>query len=509
MHAALSCLAAFFVATSGDPKTPAAAELQATPLTATAPQAPPAIPIADERRAPLPLCLSRYSDVLSAEDPKTEAYEQMPDHNYAYCVRDIATYEHIYYGADGKLRRSYLRSEIHGTAIALRGTKEGDTVLLTNGHLADQPEVTDDAHTVDGVPAGSRKVREIVKLVKNQDDDYEPGQLLASRVLTDPAMDIAVLKVHRKLNLMPYSIGDSSQLKVGNALVVRGYPLGAFAASNNGKVISVGQWDSERGWAHEDFVTDALLNQGNSGSPVFAISCKTGELELVGIYHAGYRDAAALNVVVAIDQIKNELATLKVPKRNSMRTVEVTPADRERLVSLLFAERAHSLLFPYADRTASVTLTDPGRLRFAILSDTFPLSDSTSLELWDDRGHDGFGTLDGVGFQAAGTAAHVPVSALEAAVREHFDRLYSDLWRQLMAVIDYRAQAVRASLDPNAHERAGNQQAALKLRSADQRDLWSQVNFDLEQLVSSAEAGHLPLASIKGSDKVEPAPSSH
>jgi hypothetical protein len=192
-----------------------------------------------------------------------------------------------------------------------------------------------------------------------------------------------------------------------------------------------------------------------------------------------------------------------------MRTVEVTPADRERLVNLLFAERAHSLLFPYADRTASVELTDPGRLRFALLSDTFPLSDSTALELWDDRGHDGFGTLDAVGFQAAGSADRVPVSALEPTVREHFDRLYSDLWRQLMAVIDYRAAAVRASLDPTAHERAGNQQAALKLRSADQRDLWSQVNFDLDQLVNSAEAGHLPLASLKGGDKTEPAAAGH
>ncbi|MHB8417157.1 MAG: trypsin-like peptidase domain-containing protein [Myxococcales bacterium] len=473
--------------------------------------APPAgagapAPAAPKRQDPL--CLSRYSDALTSEDPKTEAFEQLPDHNYAYCVRDVATYEHVYYGADGKLRRSYLRSEIHGTGFALRTTKEGDTILVTNGHVADQPDVTDDAHLVDGVPPGSRKVREVLKLVKNQDDDYEPGQLLATRILTDPPMDVAVLKVHRRLSLMPYQIGDSSQLRVGNAVVVRGYPLGAFAASNNGKVISVGQWDSERGWAHEDFVTDALLNQGNSGSPVFAISCRTGELELVGIYHAGYRDAAALNVVVAIDQIKNELETLKVPRRNSVRTVEVTPADRERLVSLLFAERAHSLLFPYADRTAAVELTDPGRLRFAILSDTFPLSDAASLELWDDRTHDGFGTLNAVGFRAAGAADTVPVSALDPAVHDHFDRLYADLWRQLMAVIDYRAVAARASLDPLAHQRASAQETALKARAGDQRDLWNQVSFDLDQLVTSAEAGHLPIASLKSSEHGPTVPAS-
>ncbi|HUB06778.1 MAG TPA: serine protease [Myxococcales bacterium] len=499
MRALAACL---LLALAGHP-VPGQAGPAETPAAATS---VPARPFIVEAPPPSPLCLSRYSDVLTSEDPRIEAYEQLPDHNYAYCVRDVATYEHVYYGADGKLRRSYLRSEIHGTGFALRATKEGDTLLVTNQHVADQPDVTDDAHVVDGVPAGSRKVREVVKLVKNQEDDYEPGQILATRVLADQAMDISVLRVHRHLNLMPYPIGDSSQLKVGNALVVRGFPLGAFAASNNGKVISVGQWDSERGWAHEDFVTDALLNQGNSGSPVFAISCKTGQLELVGVYHAGYRDAAALNVVVAIDQLKNELTTLKVPHRNALRTVEVTPADRERLVNLLFAERAHSLLFPYADRTASVELTDPGRLRFAILSDTFPLSDATSLELWDDRTHDGFGTLNAIGFRAAGTADTVPASALDPSVRDHFDRLYADMWRQLMSVIDYRAVAARASLDPVAHQRASAQEQALKARSGDQRDLWSQVGFDLDQLVNSAEAGHLPVASLKGVERPDPPP---
>ncbi|MHB1845135.1 MAG: S1 family peptidase, partial [Deltaproteobacteria bacterium] len=240
-------------------------------LAATADAAPPAAPPHSPESATVlgrPACLGRYADVLSAENPTTEAFEQLPEHNYSYCVRDVATYEHVFYGADGKLRRSYLRSEIHGTAFGLRTTKDGDTVLITNRHVADQPEVTDEAHPVDGVPAGSRKVREVVKLVKSQDDDYEPGMVLLSRLLSDPPMDLAVLKAHKKLNVMPYRIGDSSVLKTGNVLEVRGYPLGAFAASNNGKVVSVGQWDSERGWAHEDFVTDALLSQGNSGSPV-------------------------------------------------------------------------------------------------------------------------------------------------------------------------------------------------------------------------------------------------
>ena len=86
---------------------------------------------------------------------------------------------------------------------------------------------------------------------------------------------------------MPYRLGRSADLRVGNAMLVRGYPLGAFPASNAGRVIGLGQRDLERGWDHEDFAVDALLNLGSSGSPVLAVSCETGEPEVVGVYHAG------------------------------------------------------------------------------------------------------------------------------------------------------------------------------------------------------------------------------
>ncbi|MHB1845866.1 MAG: hypothetical protein ACYCWW_13650, partial [Deltaproteobacteria bacterium] len=163
----------------------------------------------------------------------------------------------------------------------------------------------------------------------------------------------------------------------------------------------------------------------------------------------------------------------------------------------LFAERSHRILCPYGGRTAVVELTDPSRVRLALLSDLFPLSDSPSVELWDDQ-RNGFGTLDEIGFPVIGQMPTVMASALDLGVRDHFERLYADLWRQLMAVLDYRMTAVGASQDPAAHDRAAAQQTAISARAEDQKDLWSQVSFDLEQLVSSAEAGHLPLATARG-----------
>ena len=74
-------------------------------------------------------------------------------------------------------------------------------------------------------------------------------------------------------------------------------------AVSSGKVVNPYDRDQEQGWDHVDFVIDALLSEGNSGSPVLAASCKSRELELVGVYHAGYKGHSALNVVVGIDQL--------------------------------------------------------------------------------------------------------------------------------------------------------------------------------------------------------------
>ena len=101
-----------------------------------------------------------------------------------------------------------------------------------------------------------------------------------------------------------------------NVVEVRGFPLGAFAATNVGKVVSAFDHDDEGDWDHDDFVVDALLSTGNSGSPVLAVSCKTGEFELVGVYHAGYTHGSALNVVVGIDQLRDLMTTLKRTPRN-------------------------------------------------------------------------------------------------------------------------------------------------------------------------------------------------
>jgi serine protease Do len=438
---------------------------------------PPAKPAAAKPVAPV-LCSGDYADALPVE--KANAILDAAKDAFVFAIRNTATYEHVYYGHDGKLRRAYLRSVVHGTGFGYR-IVSGETQIVTNEHVASQPDVTDDDHPVEGVPTGSKKVREQLKIVRDENDDYEPGHVILTKLLSDPQGDIAVLKAKKQLGVSPWRIGRSASLRPGNLVYVRGFPLGAFAALNTGKVLNPMTVDSERAWNHVDFVVDALLNSGNSGSPVFAISCRTAEPELVGVYHAGYTDAAALNAVVAIDQLRDELDTLKVPKRDAAGLhSDITAQDRDRLVKQLFAEPTHSLTFPFAGRSVVATLVDPQTLRFSVLDDDYPLVVQESMALID-RNHNGFGTLDEIAVSVDGAAVQAPAEALDQDVREHFDRLYESLWRQVLGVVDYRVRLVKGRGNADAFAEAQAARARIRKRASEQKEILNICAFEADR----------------------------
>src|SRR5438874_7117880 len=427
--------------------------------------------------APPPLCAGDYADALPPE--KATAILESAKEPFVFAVRNTATYEHVYYGRDGKLRRGYLRSLVHGTGFGYR-IVNGETQRVTNEHVASQPDVTDDEHLVEGVPTGSKKVREQLKIVRDETDDYEPGHIVLAKVLSDPQADIAVLKARKQLGVMPYRIGRSSALRSGNLVQVRGFPLGAFQALNTGKVVNPMTLDTERGWNHADFMVDALLAAGNSGSPVFAVSCRSAEPELVGVYHAGYTDAAALNAVVAIDQLREELDTLKVPKRDPGLHNDITAQDRVRLVKQLSVEPTRSLTFPFGGRFVVVALADPQAIRFSILDDDYPLSTRESMALVD-RGQNGFGTLDSVVVPVDGQSTEAPVHVLEGDVREHFDKLYESLWRQVLGVADYRMRLAKGKLSADAFADAQAARARLRKRTPEQKEILNICAFEADR----------------------------
>lgn len=251
---------------------------------------------------PAPFCPGVYADDLRTLSGDARTFDHGPEAVFSYCARNTATYECLSYGLDGAVRHERRKAVLHGTAFPYR-RQGNDTFLLTNDHVAAWPTVTDLQHPVEGVPAGCKKVSESLALVDDEHDNYARDDVSVTRVVTDAQLDVAILKTQAALHVMPWKVGRSAAVRERNAVEVRGFPLGAFRATNAGKVISALDHDDFGDWDHDDFVVDALLSAGNSGSPVLAVSCATGEYELVGIYHAGYTAGSALNVVVGIDQV--------------------------------------------------------------------------------------------------------------------------------------------------------------------------------------------------------------
>src|SRR6185295_3247820 len=260
------------------------------------------------------MCEGEYADSLQVQSLRTRDLEQGPRSQYSYLVRSTAKYECPFFGPDGKLRRRRVQASELGTAFAYE-VSGNETYLLTNEHVASWPEVTDTFHKIDGVQDGCKRVEDKLRIVRDERDDFEPGQIPLSRVAVEPLLDAAILKANQRLNALPYRIGKSAGLRQGNAALVRGFPLGVMQAVSSGKIVNPYDRDQEQGWDHVDFVIDALLAEGNSGSPVLALACKSRELELVGMYHAGYKGHGALNVVVGIDQLTDFMRKKKrVPR---------------------------------------------------------------------------------------------------------------------------------------------------------------------------------------------------
>jgi serine protease Do len=343
--------------------------------------------------APAPTCPNAYAEDLSALSPLARDVEAHAP-SYSYAVRTTATYECVSYGTDGNLKRERQVATAYGTAFGYR--RDGaDTLLLTNDHVASWPAVTDDDHRVDGVASGCKRVADSLAIVDNDQDDYAADDIALTRVVTDPQLDVAVLRAHAKLEILPWRIGKSSALTARVAVEVRGFPLGAFRATNVGKVISAYDHDDFGDWNHDDFVVDALLSHGNSGSPVLAVSCRTGEFELVGIYHANYTGGSALNVVIAIDQVRDLMTTLARSPRPQPEAAALDTAARARILDVA---RGHAdpPFFTFGPLPASVTARADGTLLFSVYSADFPRV-SKPLLVIEDRG-----TADASAFGAPG-----------------------------------------------------------------------------------------------------------
>jgi serine protease Do len=111
---------------------------------------------------------------------------------------------------------------------------------------------------------------------------HDDTKLEAKLIGRDAKTDLALLKVEPKKPLTAVSFGDSRKSRVGDWVVAIGNPFGLGGTVTAG-IVSARQRDINSG-PYDDFIqTDASINRGNSGGPMFNLAG-----EVIGINTAIY-----------------------------------------------------------------------------------------------------------------------------------------------------------------------------------------------------------------------------
>lgn len=161
-----------------------------------------------------------------------------------------------------------------------------DGLVVTNKHVVSNTSLSYKVSTSDG------KTYDVVQISR------------------DPGNDIAVLKINSN-ELRPVTLGDSSNLQVGQFVIAIGTALGEFRNTVTTGVISglgrgINAGSMYQGYVeHLDDViqTDAAINSGNSGGPLL-----NSAGEVIGINVAVARSANNVAFAIPINVVKDSLA---------------------------------------------------------------------------------------------------------------------------------------------------------------------------------------------------------
>jgi len=151
---------------------------------------------------------------------------------------------------------------------------------------------------------------------------------------SDPLSDIALLEIISKENFIPVKFGDSDKARIGDWVIAIGNPFG-FGGTVTSGIISAR--NRELGLSrYEDYIqTDASINQGNSGGPLFDLNG-----DVIGINTAILGSSGSIGIGFAIpsnsaSSVVNQLLEFGETKRGwlGVRIQEVTKeiAEVEKL----------------------------------------------------------------------------------------------------------------------------------------------------------------------------------
>lgn len=166
-------------------------------------------------------------------------------------------------------------------------TKDG--YILTNKHV------------VDGANS--------IKVVLDSGETYDKVTLIG----TDPANDVAYLKINDVDHLPTVTLGDSKTISAGQQVIAIGNALGQYQntitagiISGTGRSLTAYSSDFSSSENLTDMIqTDAAINSGNSGGPLVNAAG-----EVIGINTATSSDADGIGFAIPISSVKGMLKSI-------------------------------------------------------------------------------------------------------------------------------------------------------------------------------------------------------
>lgn len=141
--------------------------------------------------------------------------------------------------------------------------------------------------------------------VKLNDGSQHKAKLIG----VDEKTDLALLKIEAKKELPFVKFGDSDKAQVGDWIIAIGNPFGLGGTVTSG-IISANGRDINLGGVVDNFIqTDAAINKGNSGGPMFNI-----DGEVIGVNLAIYSpsgDNIGIGFAVPSSVVKNVIEQIK------------------------------------------------------------------------------------------------------------------------------------------------------------------------------------------------------
>ena len=199
-------------------------------------------------------------------------------------ARNVGSVVAISCDTDLSIGGQTVRSSVTGSGFIL----SGDGYIVTNYHVVENAQTA--------------------TVTTQAGDSYE-----AAVVGHDATADMAVLKIDAQ-DLPAVTLGSSSQLIIGDMVVAIGNPLGTLNATQTvGYISGIGREVNTEKNVTTMLQTDAAINSGNSGGPLFNMKG-----EVVGIITAKYSGASSsgasiegIGFAIPIDDLKRSLEDLQ------------------------------------------------------------------------------------------------------------------------------------------------------------------------------------------------------